>query len=98
MFYGRLSNVCSNQHHTDQSPCEDRLHRSLPYALGASAFLVIYPFLAQLDSMLLGFVFDMEKPALSSLNLDERAELVLLRNNADRRVAIREFWPAHALM
>jgi hypothetical protein len=48
--------------------------------------------------MLLGFVFDMEKPALSSLNLDERAELVLLRNNADRRVAIREFWPAHALM
>jgi hypothetical protein len=43
--------------------------------------------------MLLGFVFDMEKPTLSSLNLDERAELVLPRNNADRRVAIREFWP-----
>ena len=55
--------------------------------------MVIYPFLAQLDSVLLGFVFDMEKPALNSLNLDVRAESALLRNNADRRVAIREFWP-----
>src|SRR4030095_15558455 len=41
MFYGQPSNVCSNQHHTDQSPCRDRLHRSPPYALGASAPLLI---------------------------------------------------------
>ena len=38
-------------------------------------------------------VFDVEKPALNSLNLDERGESDLLRNNADRRVAIGKFWP-----